>query len=179
MYNPALQTAGAALVFVDGLLLVFLLHAEHTRSVQPSTLITVYLLVTLLFDCVAARTLWGSEGAGVIARLLISTAAVKLVMLATEAWEKRAILLAHYQRLSPEATSGILSLSVFWWLNPLLKTGFGRFLTDQDLYCPLTIPRPRLVTNAIPGTRFMMEWLQAVYYPKFKTPGNLVCDVPD
>ncbi|KAF4625089.1 hypothetical protein G7Y89_g13080 [Cudoniella acicularis] len=129
-----LQTVAAVLVFVNGLLLLFMSHAEHTRSVRPSTLITVYLFLSLLFDCVIARTLWLLGGAGVIGRLFTSTIPIKFLVLAIEAWEKRSILLSQYQHLSPEVTSGILSRSVFWWLNPLLKTGFGRFLTDQDLY---------------------------------------------
>lgn len=128
-----LQTAAAVLVFVNGLLLMFVSHAEHTRSVRPSTLINAYLFFTLLFDCVVARTLWLLEGAGVNARLFTSAIAIKVLVLGTEAWEKRSILLAQYHDLSPEVTSGILSRSVFLWLNSLMKLGFGRSLTDQDL----------------------------------------------
>lgn len=104
------------------------------RSVKPSTLVNVYLFLTLLFDCAIARTLWLITGPSVVARLFVTTAAVKFAMLALEAWDKRSILLAQYQGLSPESTNGILGRSVFWWLNPLMKTGFGQYLTDQDLY---------------------------------------------
>lgn len=121
------------LVVVNGFLLLFVSHAEHTRSVKPSTLINVYLLLTLLFDCAIARTAWLTNGTSSIPRLYTAAATIKLLILAAEAWEKRAILLSRYQYLSPEATSGILGRSVFWWLNPLMKAGFGRFLTDQDL----------------------------------------------
>ncbi|KAL2181081.1 uncharacterized protein P884DRAFT_296788 [Thermothelomyces heterothallicus CBS 202.75] len=129
----AWQIAAAVLVFVDGLLLLFVSHAEHTRSVKPSTLINVYLLLTLLFDCAIARTAWLVYDADAVAKLYTSSAAIKLLVLAAEAWEKRAILLDRYQHLSPETTSGILARSVFWWINPLMKAGFGHFLTDQDL----------------------------------------------
>jgi len=122
------------LVFVNDLLLLFVSHTEHTRSVKPSTLINVYLLLTLLFDCAIARTAWLVYDADVVAKLYTSSAAIKLLVLAAEAWEKRSILLDRYQHLSPETTSGILGRSVFWWINPLMKAGFGRFLTDRDLY---------------------------------------------
>jgi hypothetical protein len=130
------QTAAAVLVFVNGLLLLFVSHVEHTRSVKPSTLINVYLLLTFLFDCAIARTAWLLVHSYAIAQLYTSAAAIKLLGLAAEAWEKRSILLSRYQHLSPETTSGILGRSVFWWLNPLMKAGFGRCLTDQDLFVP-------------------------------------------
>ncbi|KAK3942168.1 P-loop containing nucleoside triphosphate hydrolase protein [Diplogelasinospora grovesii] len=128
------QIAAAVFVFVNGFLLLFVSHAEHTRSVKPSTLINVYLVLTLTFDCAIVRTSWLLDGAGVIAKLYTCTAVIKFIVLTVEAWEKRSILLAEYRHLSPEVTSGILGRSVFWWLNPLMKAGFGRVLTVQDLY---------------------------------------------
>ncbi|KAK7744548.1 hypothetical protein SLS53_003433 [Cytospora paraplurivora] len=128
-----LRTSAAVLAFVDGILLLFLSHAEHARSVRPSTIINVYLLSTLLFDCVVARTLWLADHDSTILGLFTSTVAIKLFILTSEAWEKRPILLSQYQYLSPEATSGILARSVFWWLNALMRTGFTRSLTDHDL----------------------------------------------
>ncbi|ETS82191.1 hypothetical protein PFICI_07193 [Pestalotiopsis fici W106-1] len=128
------QIAAAVLVFVNGLLLLLVSHAEHTRSVSPSTLINVYLFFTLLFDCVNVRTLWLLQNVDILARLVTSVAAIKFLVLAAEAWEKRSILLSQYRELSPEVTSGILSRTVFWWLNPLMKAGFGRSLTEQDLF---------------------------------------------
>lgn len=129
-----LQTASSVLVFFSGILLLFISHAEHTRSLHPSTLITVYLSLSLLFDCVIVRTLWLLQDTGVVASLLTTTVAVKLLVLAAEVWEKRSILLYRYHGVSPEMTSSILSRGVYWWLNPLMRTGFGRFLTLQDMY---------------------------------------------
>ncbi|CAG8388874.1 unnamed protein product [Penicillium salamii] len=128
-----LRTSAAVLAFLDGLLLLFLSHAEHTRSVRPSTIINVYVLFTLLFDCVVARTLWLAGHDSTIMGLFTSTIAIKLFVLTSEAWEKRPILLSQYQNLSPEATSGILARGVFWWLNSLMRTGFTRSLTNHDL----------------------------------------------
>ncbi|KAK0718041.1 P-loop containing nucleoside triphosphate hydrolase protein [Lasiosphaeria miniovina] len=133
--RTAVQTAAGVLVFVSGLLLLVVSHAEHARALAPSTVITVYLLFTLLFDAVMARTLWLLHmDTGAVARLFTAAVVLKLLVLAAEAWEKRSILLARYQNLSPEMTSSILSHGVYWWLNPLLRTGFGRFLTMQDMY---------------------------------------------
>lgn len=99
------RTSAAVLAFVDGFLLLFLSHAEHARSVRPSTTINVYLLFTLLFDCVVTRTLWLADRDSIISGLFTSIVAIKLFVLTSEAWEKRPILLSQYQDLSPEATS--------------------------------------------------------------------------
>ncbi|KAM0557995.1 hypothetical protein ACHAPJ_005161 [Fusarium lateritium] len=128
------QIAAAALVFINGLLLALLSYVEHTRSVRPSTIINVYLLFTSLFDCAIARTLWLLDGAHAVARLFTAATSAKALVLISEAWEKRSILRAQYLELSPESTSGILSRSVFWWINPLMKMGFTQFLTERDLY---------------------------------------------
>lgn len=128
-----IQVAAAALVLVSGIALLVLSYAEHTRSVRPSTLIDVYLFFTLIFDCAIVRTSWVLQGRGIVAKLLTSTIAIKFLILVMEGWEKGGILYPQYKTLSPEATSGIYSRSVFWWLNPLMKIGFGWFLTYQDL----------------------------------------------
>jgi len=97
-------------------------------------LINVYLLLTLLFDVVRSRTLWKKGASTTIAALFTSSTCVKIIILITEAVEKRNILLVPFQHSSPEATSGIYSRSMFWWLNTLMRTGFRRILNDNDLY---------------------------------------------
>jgi len=169
-----LQTAAAVLMFASGVLLLFVSHAEHTRSLHPSTLITVYVFLSLVFDCAIARTLWLLENTGVLARLVTTTIAVKLLVLVAEVWEKRSILLSRYQGVSPEMTSSILSLAVFWWLNPLLKTGFGRFLTFTDLYCyhPLLI---FVNVDNMSGTRSTIACLQGNCSLERTRDGSHVC----
>lgn len=100
---------------------------------RPSTIINIYLLFTLLFDCVVARTLWLADNGSTISGLFTSTVALKLLVLTSETWEKRPILLSQYEYLFPEATSGILARSIFWWLNSFLRIGFTRPLTNRDL----------------------------------------------
>lgn len=127
------QLIAAVLVFVNAHLLLFVSYAEHTRAVEPSTFIVVYDLFTMMFDFVIAMTSWLLDDKGIPARLYTSAVVIKLFILAVESWEKRSILLSRYKQISPEATSSIISRSVFWWLNPLMTTGFRRFLTNQDL----------------------------------------------
>lgn len=124
----------ACVAFLASLALLVLSHTEHLRSIRPSVLIYVYLLFTLLFDIVRTRTLWQSSSTKTIAALFSSSLGVKFLILFTEAIEKRDILLTPFQHTSPEGTSGIYSRSMFWWLNALMRVGFKRILTNDDLY---------------------------------------------
>lgn len=89
-----------------------------------------------------------------IANLLALSLAVKFGVLVTEAVEKRSILLEPYQDLPPEATSGVYNRSVFWWLNPLLKFGFGKTLQTDDLF-----NLDEALASANVKDRFSREWV--------------------
>ncbi|OQV08053.1 hypothetical protein CLAIMM_12380 [Cladophialophora immunda] len=130
------SVAAAALDFAASCVLFVLSCFEHSRSVTPSTIIGLYLIVSFLFGAVQLRTFYLLRGyaAKSIANLLSLSLAIKLGVLVTEAVEKRGILLEPYRDLPPEATSGVYNKSVFWWLNPLLRLGFGKTLKLDDLY---------------------------------------------
>lgn len=108
---------------------------EHRRSVRPSTIISIYLLFSILFDIAQCRTLWLlGEFNATLAPLLTAMLAVKLVMLVLELQSKRGSLKSSWRHLAPESTSGIVSRAVFWWLNSLLFQGFRAILSPNDLY---------------------------------------------
>jgi len=54
-------------------------------------------------------------------------------MLCLETVEKRRILKPAFRKLIREATSGFANLSIFWWLNQLLKNGSKKVITLADL----------------------------------------------
>lgn len=135
---PALRTPVAliasTLTVFDAIGLCILSHVEHVRSVRPSAIINVYLLLTLPFDIAHSRTLWSEGATQSFAAVFSSSVGIKFMMLVAEAIEKRPILLQRYHHYSPEATSGIYSRSFFFWLNKLMTTGFNRVLSNEDLY---------------------------------------------
>lgn len=93
-----------------------------------------YLAISLLFDVAVARTLWLLDGIESIAIIFTVATSLKLVVLLLEAHGKAPYLRVPFSFFPPEAISGIFSRSVFWWLNPLLKRGFGSILAIDDLY---------------------------------------------
>ncbi|RVX70090.1 hypothetical protein B0A52_06262 [Exophiala mesophila] len=144
-----------ALDFTAACALFLLSCFEHSRSVTPSTIIGLYLLVSVPFDAVRLRTyflldVFGSRG---LANLLSLSLAIKLIVLIAEAIEKRSILLEPYRDLPPEATSGIYNKTVFWWLNPLLSLGFRTTLRTDDLFT-----LDKTLSSADTHKRFQREW---------------------
>lgn len=106
---------------------------EHSRSIRPSTLLQVYLLISLLLDAARARSLWLIGSYGSIPSVFIAAVAVKLWIGFFECIEKRRLLQEDYKSLTVESTSGIFNISVFWWLNRLLVTGARNTLSLSDL----------------------------------------------
>lgn len=132
-----ISTASAAISLVSALTLLILSHLEHIKSIRPSSLISVYLIATVIFDAARVRTQWLAIGTqssnGAYAGVLTASLAVKCIVLILEAVEKRSLLLGLNKEFSKESTSGLLSRSSFWWLNTLLLSGFRNVLTVEDL----------------------------------------------
>lgn len=136
--NSSLRTvntiAASALAFAASLGLCLLSRLEHSRSIRPSPIINIYILLTLVFDIARARTLFMNQSSSSVAGCFAAMLSVKILVLLAEAIEKRTILLDPWRSLSPEETSGIYSKSVFFWLNKLMTTGFQGILRNDDLY---------------------------------------------
>jgi ATP-binding cassette subfamily C (CFTR/MRP) protein 1 len=134
--NRPLQTRVSVLSAVIGLiaalLVLFLSYAEHARSVRPSSLLNVYLLLTLTFDIAQARTLFLRSNIS-IASVFVAAMAGKLLLLLLEVRSKRVFLKYPYNQLPTESTSGIFNRSYFWWLNPLFVRAFRSLLSFEDL----------------------------------------------
>ncbi|KIY02825.1 uncharacterized protein Z520_01290 [Fonsecaea multimorphosa CBS 102226] len=158
------SVAAAALDFAACCVLFVLSCFEHSRSVTPSTIIGLYLIVSFLFGAVQMRTFYLLPGyaAKNIANLLSLSLAIKFGVLVTEAVEKRGILLDPYRDLPPEATSGVYNRSVFWWLNPLLRLGFGKTLKLDDLY-----DLDDKLVSANVAARFGQAWAETKEHHRF------------
>jgi len=107
---------------------------EHNRAVRPSTLLNIYLLVSLVFDAVQVRTLYLRKEEPTILGLFSADIGLKGILLLLESTSKRKWLRFPYNGYSPETTSGVFNRSFFWWLNPLLSSGFRKLLTIDDLF---------------------------------------------
>ncbi|KAM3068089.1 hypothetical protein ACMFMF_009454 [Clarireedia jacksonii] len=128
-------TPSAALNLAAALFLILLSHLEHQRSIRPSSIINIYIFSSLLLDIARVRTQWLlSHHEPSIAALLAVSVALKCVILALEATQKRRLLVAAYRNRSIESTEGIFSRFFFWWLNPLFLAGSRKVLRFEDLF---------------------------------------------
>ncbi|KAL9616745.1 MAG: hypothetical protein Q9160_008402 [Pyrenula sp. 1 TL-2023] len=147
----------ASLDFAAAVALFALSSYEHTRSVAPSTLIAIYLVVTLLLDIARARTLFSVDHSSphmrTVAAVSTSSIVVKLGILLSEAVSKRHSLLDHYRNLPPESTSSPYSRVLLWWINPLLWRGFRKIFEVDDLYSI-----DDSLTSSRLGARFQKRW---------------------
>jgi ATP-binding cassette, subfamily C (CFTR/MRP), member 1 len=146
----------ACLDFAAAVALFILSSYEHTRSVAPSTLIAIYLTITLPLDIARVRTLILLEHSyptRSIAVVSATSVVTKLGILLFEAASKRHALLDKYQHLPPEATSGPYSRVLLWWINPLLWRGFKSFFEIDDLYAI-----DDSLSSASLGVKFQKRW---------------------
>jgi ATP-binding cassette, subfamily C (CFTR/MRP), member 1 len=131
------SVAYAVINLVVAIQIAGLTWTEDAKSVRPSSLISTYLLFTLLFDAAQARTLWLRQSTGTqnpLAAVLTAGITVKTVMLLVEAREKTGYLRKEYQDLPPESTSGIINRSLLWWINRFFHNGLKKLLAYEDLY---------------------------------------------
>lgn len=132
-----LSLAGSCLTFVASLFAVALSCTEHSTARRPSTLLAVYIFLTLLLDIVQARTAWltvTSPRQTVQARLFTASVAVKLVVLCLETIPKTRWIHWNAEEHSPEESSSIFSLGVYAWLNKLFLRGYRGVMEIDDLY---------------------------------------------
>ena len=129
--------AASVLKLVSALLMITLSVVDHSRSPRPSVLLTIYLSLTLLLDATQARTLFlSSDGKPELTYSSIFSAAItlKVGILLLEAKQKSPWVRWDEKEHSPEETSGIFSLGVFFWLNKMFQLGNRKLLTIEDLY---------------------------------------------
>jgi hypothetical protein len=127
-------TIACIIITIIGYLVLFSVsYLEHTRSVRPSTLLSVYFGLSLLLDLARVRTLFFIPESHTVAPLFLAGFFIKLVLLLLEISSKRTLLRPEWRETSPEETSGIFNRALFIWLNSVLIKGFRTLLSVDGL----------------------------------------------
>ncbi|ETS77081.1 hypothetical protein PFICI_10955 [Pestalotiopsis fici W106-1] len=134
--------AASALKLVSALAMITLSVVDHSRSPRPSVLLSSYLFLTLLLDGAQARTLFLLSASDkpelTYSSIFAAAMALKAAILLLEAQRKSRWVSwpdnEGEKEHSPEETSGIFSLGVFFWLNRLFAEGYSKVLGLADLY---------------------------------------------
>ncbi|KXH40319.1 hypothetical protein CNYM01_09093 [Colletotrichum nymphaeae SA-01] len=134
----AVSIAASCASFAATVMFAGLSYIEHAKSLKPSSILNTYILVSLVLDGAILRTMWLSHLSVAISAVFAASFACKAAVVILEAQEKTRYLVpsssAGGRSYSPEETSGIYSRGLFWWLTPLLLTGFRRLLKPLDLF---------------------------------------------
>ncbi|KAI0894640.1 ABC multidrug transporter [Annulohypoxylon nitens] len=131
------DVVSSVLRLTAALCMIGLSYFDHSKSPRPSIFLSAYLFLTLLFDIAQARTYWlASLTRTEIAFTAIFTTALtmKVAMLLLEAQRKTRWVNWDSKDHSPEETSGIYTLGVYFWLNKLFLDGYNKALRIRDLY---------------------------------------------
>lgn len=123
----------AVLGLASSAIIIGLSYVEDIKSTRPSSLLTLYLLLSILFDATQIRTLWLTHRAA-IAAVQSAVLVTKITMLLLENREKTSYLKSPYKEYPPEATCGIVNLSFVWWLNRLFLAGCRKIIGSRDLF---------------------------------------------
>ncbi|KAI1639442.1 hypothetical protein F4809DRAFT_657346 [Biscogniauxia mediterranea] len=129
--------ASSSLRLFAALCMISLSFFDHGRSPRPSILLNTYVSLTFLFDIAQVRTYWlSSSTKPEVAYTSIFTASfvIKVVIVLLEARRKSKWVKWDSKEHSPEETSGIYSLGVYFWLNRLFLEGYRHVLRIPDLY---------------------------------------------
>ncbi|KAF4778786.1 hypothetical protein HER10_EVM0010424 [Colletotrichum scovillei] len=134
----AVSIAASCASFAATVMFAGLSYIEHAKSLKPSSILNTYILVSLVLDGAILRTMWLSHLSVAISAVFAASFACKAAVVILEAQEKTRYLVPSSstggRSYSPEETSGIYSRGLFWWLTPLLLTGFRRLLKPLDLF---------------------------------------------
>ncbi|KXH37008.1 ABC transporter [Colletotrichum simmondsii] len=118
-------------------LFTLLSEREHRKSLAPSSLLQLFLLITIFLDAARVRTAWHlspqNNSEGYIALLLTVQVILKVLLLAAESVSKPVIIAIPARRVSREEKAGIFGKSFATWVNPLLRLGWKKNLVAEDL----------------------------------------------
>ena len=107
-------------------------YLEHVKSHRPSIILGSYLVISVILDIALARTFWIRERMDAIAAVFTVSLVAKAALLVLEETPKRAAFIDN-KDISRERSSGVISRSVFWWLNRLFWHASRNLITVDDL----------------------------------------------
>jgi ATP-binding cassette, subfamily C (CFTR/MRP), member 1 len=161
--NDTIRTVVPAVVLslLDVLFITALSFVEHSRSVRPSSLLSVYLLLSILLDSAQVRTLFlRPYYPSSLAGTATASVGLKVLLLLLEIQHKEKYLNpTHREKHPPEELSGIFGRTVFSWLNALFVQGFRKLLTLDDLF-----PTDSALNSEYLMSRLKVSWAKCTFH---------------
>lgn len=132
-----------------------LLLLEHTRSIKPSDLATLYLLASFVCSSVDMGTTLFEHGTFTYVVPGLAISFLKFMLLVSESRGKEKLLRDPQYRWPPEQLSGVLGKAFLWWINPILAQGNRNVLTSDNLP-----PLDRKLSSRLRRQKALQAWDQ-------------------
>ncbi|CAD0099756.1 unnamed protein product, partial [Aureobasidium mustum] len=151
-HAPSAEIPAEVFSFLASLTAAILSQWEHIRSIRPSALLQLYLMVALVVQAVHLRSIWLRNEDTTMRGLGLGQIVACAIFLAVESVSKESILLQRQKR-SPQDTNDMFSQRLFWWLNNMFKRGYTSVLAPNDLD-----QMDEDLSSTDPQRRFRLEW---------------------
>ena len=133
-HRTSASLATAIISLIATIALVYVSWVLHFRLVHPSSLLDLYLLVSVVCDAFQVRTLRFVTGDGPIASVALAALCVKALLFVLECQSKVSLLRQQYRdNLGAEDTAGVFNRWFLTWLNPLFIAGYKKLINNDDL----------------------------------------------
>ena len=106
---------------------------SHQRSLRPSTLLSLYLSVTVVLGIARVRTSWLIDSAARESVAFTIIWIFSTIQLLLESIEKKSSLEPNSKHGAPEQYSGFWNRTFFAWLAATFRAGYSRIITIEDL----------------------------------------------
>lgn len=112
-----------------------MMYWEHRRTLQSTSFIAIWLIISALCDIVRSRSYFLRPGLNDLGILADVAAALKLFALGLEEVSKASLIVDEGTRndTGKEASSGFLSRTLFVWINRMFFFGFKNILRLDTL----------------------------------------------
>jgi ATP-binding cassette subfamily C (CFTR/MRP) protein 1 len=134
-YQTPMSIASAVLSLSAAACIFGHLWAQHRHSLRTSSILSIYLSVTILLDAAVIRSLTRRNGFHIDASLLIAATVLKGCLLLLEEVSKRTLSYQKTDSTAPsrESFSGFWNRRLFVWVNWTLFKGFKSLLVVETL----------------------------------------------
>jgi len=121
-----------SILLVTYLLVLFIIHLERSNGWKNSSLIFLFWLFLSFNSTITLRTKIIQQENNVL--FYIYYCLIIIMVILSTLSEKYVSNENDLKNQSPEESSNLLSRLTFFWINPLIKTGYKRDLVREDLW---------------------------------------------
>lgn len=151
-----------ALNVIAALAAIFLSYLEDQRSVNPSSLLVLYLSAESILSLPRLRSLWILSSAATCTIVWTFVVILNFAALILESLRKVGFLKASEKNVTTEEICGFWGRSFYIWILPLFKQGYSTVLTldnmgqiDQELQGKFAHERLELVWRSGEQRKFL------------------------